>query len=838
MSLGWKLSFEDLYSREGLTHLDRAFLEGLRQKEAFIYDHLLKARQDPTVLSLGDESSLLLKIAPHLEDFLAKAFGIEDLLPPLREKADAFKQLPSIKRPPYQRGSLNPALTSSHPRDGFECLTPAPSQEVALREANGCLICHKREKDSCARGFLEKGEGTQWRRNDQGVDLRGCPLGQKISEMHALRQQGRVLGALAMVMVDNPLVPLTGLRICTDCEDSCIFQKHQPIDTPMVETEILQRVLQFPWGVEIYSLLSRWNPLNLRCPLPKPLSGYRVLVVGLGPAGLALTHYLMQEGHVVWGIDGAKVEPLDPFFSRTLVADGRALWSSLEDRPSQGIGGVVDYGVTSRWDKNFLTLVRFALERRDQCLFQGGIRFGSSLTPQQAFESGVDHIALCVGAGRPHVPHFLKTLPQGVRMAADFLMALHVGGAFQKSSVAALQMRLPVVVIGGGLTALDAATEALAFYPRQLEKLQSIQAQVRPVFEPEDTPLLKEFLRHSQALRGLSPEKRLRHLQQWGGVTILYRKSLQEAPSFRLNPRELQETFNQGVFFREKAEVQEILSDEDGQVSGVLLKGGEIVEAKTVLIATGTLENTILFKEFPDLFEDPRVSLWGDPDPMYRGSVVKAIASAQKGHHRITAVLEKIPPRPQEMPSVFFETVHTFFEARVVGVKACASNLFEVTVRAPFMAQQEDKGRFFKLQVWGGASEGVALRTTHRDSHKGELTFQVKEVGASTYRLSLLRPGDGVFLMGPLGDPLPKAGSQYLVPLETPMQCMMKQLCAQCLQVVTDPLTGKSRIVFGCQELYHPEASVDTKAQQLRLKQNRLMERALWAWAKDLFGKR
>ncbi|MGL6187861.1 MAG: hypothetical protein ACRC12_02310, partial [Holosporales bacterium] len=224
-------------------------------------------------------------------------------------------------------------------------------------------------------------------------------------------------------------------------------------------------------------------------------------------------------------------------------------------------------------------------------------------------------------------------------------------------------------VIGGGLTALDAATEALAFYPRQLEKLQSIQAQVRPVFEPEDTPLLKEFLRHSQALRGLSPEKRLRHLQQWGGVTILYRKSLQEAPSFRLNPRELQETFNQGVFFREKAEVQEILSDEDGQVSGVLLKGGEIVEAKTVLIATGTLENTILFKEFPDLFEDPRVSLWGDPDPMYRGSVVKAIASAQKGHHRITAVLEKIPPRPQEMPSVFFETVHTFLRPVWWGLK-------------------------------------------------------------------------------------------------------------------------------------------------------------------------
>ena len=37
-------------------------------------------------------------------------------------------------------------------------------------------------------------------------------------------------------------------------------------------------------------------------------------------------------------------------------------------------------------------------------------------------------------------------------------------------SVANLQLRMPIVVIGGGLTAIDTATESLAYYVRQVEK--------------------------------------------------------------------------------------------------------------------------------------------------------------------------------------------------------------------------------------------------------------------------------------------------------------------------------------------------------------------------------
>src|SRR6202008_2978160 len=119
-------------------------------------------------------------------------------------------------------------------------------------------------------------------------------------------------GALACVTIDNPMCAGTGHRICNDCMKACIYQKQDPVDIPQIETRNLKDVLGLPWGFEIYSLLTRWNPLDLRRPLPLPDSGYKVLVVGLGPAGFSLAHHLMNDGHFVAAIDGLKIEPLSP----------------------------------------------------------------------------------------------------------------------------------------------------------------------------------------------------------------------------------------------------------------------------------------------------------------------------------------------------------------------------------------------------------------------------------------------------------------------------------------------------------------------------------------------
>ncbi len=62
-------------------------------------------------------------------------------------------------------------------------------------------------------------------------------------------------------------------------------------------------------------------------------------------------------------------------------------------------------------------------------------------------------------------------LARGVRQASDFLMALQLTGAARiPTRWQILQLRMPIVVIGSGLTAIDTTTESMAYYVVQVEK--------------------------------------------------------------------------------------------------------------------------------------------------------------------------------------------------------------------------------------------------------------------------------------------------------------------------------------------------------------------------------
>ena len=99
------------------------------------------------------------------------------------------------------------------------------------------------------------------------------------------------------------------------------------------------------------------------------------------------------------------------------------------------------------------------------------MRFGGTVTVEDAWAMGFDHVAIAVGAGLPQALPIPGGLARGMRQANDFLMALQLTGAAKRNSLANLQVRLPAVVIGGGLTGVDTATEVLAYYVVQVEKL-------------------------------------------------------------------------------------------------------------------------------------------------------------------------------------------------------------------------------------------------------------------------------------------------------------------------------------------------------------------------------
>ena len=513
-------------------------------------------------------------------------------------------------------------------RDGFALTDRRGTRREVTKQIDYCMICHEREKDSCSKGIHEKDGSIK--KNPLGVETKGCPLDEKISEMHFLRREGYPLAALAMVMLDNPMCAGTGHRICNDCMKGCIFQKQEPVNIPKIETSVLSDILSLKDGLELYALLMEWNPLNVKRPYALPYNGNKVLVVGLGPAGYTLSHYLLNEGFAVVAVEGLKIEsaldiydlkkgdPL-PSFKDTIERE-------LDERIISGFGGVSEYGITSRWDKNFLTILQLLLERRKNFKILDGVRFGGTLTIEDAWKLGFTHVALATGAGKPTLIRMKNNLSRGLRKASDFLMALQLTGAARMDSMANLQVSLPAIVIGGGLTAIDTATETLAYYPIQVEKfylhaktmLQEIPDYFDVTYDAEEKTTAQTFFEHGKIIHEMRNEAKrnnqapdfLPYLKEWGGVTLIYRKQLKQSPAYKLNHEEVNEALEEGISIYEELSPIECILDSNGAIEAVKFehtsddkKGSiHILNAKTVFVAAGTSPNTTYEKEYPQTF--------------------------------------------------------------------------------------------------------------------------------------------------------------------------------------------------------------------------------------------
>ena len=78
--------------------------------------------------------------------------------------------------------------------------------------------------------------------------------------------------------------------------------------------------------------------------------------------------------------------------------------------------------------------------------------------------------------------------------------------------------------------------------------------------------------------------------------------------------------------------------------------------------------------------------------------------------------------------------------------------------------------------------------------------------------------------------PYLKPGHAAIGSINSPMQCMMKEICAQCLQPQRDPVTGKTSYVFSCFNQDQPLDRVDFPALDARLKQNAVQEKLTAQW--------
>jgi NAD(P)H-flavin reductase len=345
-------------------------------------------------------------------------------------------------------------------------------------------------------------------------------------------------------------------------------------------------------------------------------------------------------------------------------------------------------------------------------------------------------------------------LVRGVRTASDFLMALQLTGAAREESIANLQVRLPIVVVGGGLTAIDTATESLAYYPVQVEKFltryeklcaERSAGAVRNEWTDEETEVAEEYLMHAMAIREERARAKaegreariLELLQSWGGSTIAYRKRLIDSPSYTLNHEEVEKALEEGIRFAENLTPLRVEVDDAGRASGLTVKTPDAtvtLPARTILIAAGTQPNTVLAREDPEHFvldgryfravdengetvkpersAKPRevrvlmsrepdgrfVSFFGDLHPSFYGNVVKAMASSKQGAPVVSKVLESRAPRSAEDGRHFLESLNRELRATVHRVDRLTPKIVEVIVHAPMAARQFKPGQFYRLQ--------------------------------------------------------------------------------------------------------------------------------------------
>ena len=728
-----------------------------------------------------------------------------------------FDNLVATEETTFQGIPVKVGANPLRQRDGFDLTDARMDRYEIASEIEYCKYCHDHDGDFCSIGFpVKKGEPEKgYRKNPFDETLTGCPLDEMISEMQRLEKEGLSIGALAITMVENPMAPATGHRICNDCMKSCIYQRAEPVNIPQIETGVLTTVLDLPYGVELYHLLARWNPLKPTGYLPAEENNRKVLVAGMGPAGFTMTHYLSQEGCHVVGIDGLKIEPLPASILNQPIKSWDDLEENLDDRILAGFGGVAEYGITVRWDKNFLKLIYLTLARRQNVDIYGGVRLGGTLTLDDAFDLGFDHVSLAVGAGLPRVLKIDNSLAKGMKQASDFLMAMQLTGAAKDTSIANLQVRLPAVVIGGGLTAIDTATEVQAYYIKQVEKtLHRVEIlgeeKIRENLSPEDNETLTEFLAHGLEVReerakaaaaGIEPNFNPL-IKKWGGVMIAYRRTMQESPAYTLNHEEVTKAFEEGIHFGEELNPLGVELDQYGHVKSIrFTKSGEeevVVPARAVLVAAGTSPNTIYGTEYPGSIEiedkhhfqgydlegnlvpfnwgtnnkeafapftsfrrgEKRVSYIGDTHPVFNGNVVKAIASAKKSSRFVMEALDRLPENTLSNKDLAL-TMQDGLTATIQSIDASNPTVCEVWIKAPMAAKNFKPGQFFRMQTFETGSEIVEgtrlqiplLTVSGTGSTDDAIRLLVFQWGTGQRLIPSLKPGDKVVLAGPTGAP-------------------------------------------------------------------------------------
>ena len=262
-----------------------------------------------------------------------------------------------------------------------------------------------------------------------------CPANVDIQGYLALIANGQYLEALKLVKECCPM-PLVIGRICPhSCETEC---RRQKVDEPVC----INFAKRFLGDYE------RNNYKKLIICLPEP-SGYRVAVVGGGPAGLSAAYYLRQKGHEV------------------------TIFEAMPELGGQLRYGIPDYRLPKHiLDLEIESILQVGIEAKTNVAMEKDVTFDS------LFAEGYSAIFLgigCWGYRNLRIPgEELYGVIEGTKFLTDVSLRKNV------------ELGNSVIVIGGGNTAIDAARTALRlgaknvaiYYRRSRVEMPALAAEV------------------------------------------------------------------------------------------------------------------------------------------------------------------------------------------------------------------------------------------------------------------------------------------------------------------------------------------------------------------------
>ncbi|MBI5254907.1 MAG: NAD(P)-dependent oxidoreductase [Burkholderiales bacterium] len=242
-----------------------------------------------------------------------------------------------------------------------------------------------------------------------------CPTGIDVPSFIRRIAEDNLRGAARAILQANPLGG-TCARVCPTevlCEQVCVrtTQQHKPVEIGRLQRYAVEAVMDKP----VAALFARQAP-----------SGKRIAVVGAGPAGLACAFQLAQQGHEV----------------------------VIHDARPKG-GGLNEYGLAA-----YKMAGAFAQRELEWLIGLGGItvragwRLGDA-AQLQTLRAEFDAVVLALGLSRVAPLGIPGESQAGVRDAVDFIAEL-----LQTPDKSTLPVGRRVVVIGGGMTAIDAAVQS------------------------------------------------------------------------------------------------------------------------------------------------------------------------------------------------------------------------------------------------------------------------------------------------------------------------------------------------------------------------------------------